>query len=328
VPSETTVLPGKATPQAERAALKAVIPYRSSSSRAKVGCSVWQCGRSAVYDPAADLVYNNAAPDLLRQTPQVACMEEVPAKPPRLAARAVSFCDVRAGTLGQDVGLIGFYFDEVWDSMCGAGFCSNHWPLGPWDLEVEARTDPGVRKRFSNAEAAFQALKFWGIAHEFQDLTGEQALLKKRQLAGRQDYSFAGFGNNWRGMWAVLEAKFRPGSRMAEALISTGDAFLLHHNSASGRDTVWSDNCDGEGTNWLGLQLLLLRDQLTGRTAWTDHLLSFIDRESGKPLGHKARHAWQDIVRFSGRALMAAVVAYQSSLPVVPGIGAQQSDWL
>merc|ERR1712008_152460 len=149
-----------------------------------------------------------------------------------------------------------------------------------------------------------------------------------RQLVGHQDYSFAGFGSNWRGMWAVLEAKFRPGSRMAQALISTGDAFLLHHNSMSGRDTVWPDNCDGEGTNWLGLQLLLLRGKLTGRTAWTEHLVSLVDKDSGKPLGYQARHTWQDTVRLAARALMAAVVAYQSCLTAVPGNGTHQSDWL
>jgi len=328
VPSEVSVSPEKATQRAERSPVKAGVPHRLSSTRAKVGCSVWQCGRSAVYDPAADLLYNNAASDLLGQTTHVAGVQEVPAKPPRLVPRAVAFCDFRAATFGQNVGLVGFYFDEIWDSMCGAGFCGSHWPLNPRDLEVEARASPGVRKRFTNAEAAFQALKFWNFANEFQDLTGEQALQKKRQLVGRQDYNFAGFGSNWRGMWAVLQAKFQPGSRMAEALISTGDAFLLHHNSASGRDTVWSDNCDGEGTNWLGLQLLLLRDQLTGLTDWTDFLVSLVDRDSGKPLGYQARHTWQDIVRLAGRALMAAVVAYQRSLPDVHGVGAQQSDWL
>jgi len=330
MPSGASVLPEKATQQVERVAMKGTIPHRSSSSRNKVGCSVWQCGRSAVYDPAADLVYNNnSSSDLLAQPTQAIGMQEVPARPPRLAVRAVAFCDLRAATLGQNVGLVGFYFDEVWDQMCGAGFCGNFWPLSPQGLEVEARGEPGVRKRFTNAEAAFQALKFWNIAHEFQDHTGEQALRKKRQLVGHhQDYTFAGFGSNWRAMWAVLQAKFQPGTRMAEALVATGDAFLLHHNSASGRDTVWSDNCDGEGTNWLGLQLMLLRDQLTGRTAWTEHLVSLIDRDSGKPLGYEARHIWQDIVRLAARALMAAVVAYQSSLPAVPGTGTQQSDWL
>lgn len=80
----------------------------------------------------------------------------------------------------------------------------------------------------------------------------------------------------------------------ASKLLETRDAFLLEHNSKSGRDKacvhcmawhgilgkwtgddpveraanlrqIWSDNLDGSGKNWLGLQLMLLRDQLRGR---------------------------------------------------------------
>lgn len=29
---------------------------------------------------------------------------------------------------------------------------------------------------------------------------------------------------------------------------------------------IWSDNLDGSGQNWLGLQLMLIRDQLQKRT--------------------------------------------------------------
>lgn len=53
-------------------------------------------------------------------------------------------------------------------------------------------------------------------------------------------------------MKAVLAAKFVSGSPAAEALIQTCDTFLLEHNVKLGRDTFWSDNCDGEGRNFLG----------------------------------------------------------------------------
>ena len=78
-------------------------------------------------------------------------------------------------------------------------------------------------------------------------------------------------------MWAVLEAKFCRGSEMATALLRTRDAFLLEHNSIQGRDNVWSDNADGEGTNWLGMQLMLLRDNLLGKQIWT----SWIETQAG-----------------------------------------------
>ena len=30
--------------------------------------------------------------------------------------------------------------------------------------------------------------------------------------AGQEDWTYAGFGNNWLGMWHILEKKFAPGS--------------------------------------------------------------------------------------------------------------------
>ena len=37
-------------------------------------------------------------------------------------------------------------------------------------------------------------------------------------------------------------------------------------------DMVWSDNHDGSGKNWLGLQLMLLRDQIRGEERWSSWL--------------------------------------------------------
>lgn len=119
---------------------------------------------------------------------------------------------------------------------------------------------------FENAEAAFQALKFKDNAHEFEKLDGAAAFKLKRSLAGREDWTYGGFGNNWLGMWHVLHKKFEPGSDLALKLLKTGDAFLLEHNEKHGRDKVWSDNLDGSGQNWLGLQLMLIRDELQERS--------------------------------------------------------------
>lgn len=35
---------------------------------------------------------------------------------------------------------------------------------------------------------------------------------------------------------------------------------------------VWSDNHDGSGKNWLGLQLMLLRDQIREEERWSSWL--------------------------------------------------------
>jgi hypothetical protein len=137
-------------------------------------------------------------------------------------------------------------------------------------------------------------------------------------LSGQEDWTYGGYGNNWKAMLAVLQQKFSPGSPLAEKLKQTGDAFLLEHNAVSGRDQVWSDNCDGFGTNWLGLQLMLVRDTLTGRSAWTTFILSQVDSETGSPKGL----AWPSAVQNSTRALITALASAPSGpLCATPGCG-------
>merc|ERR1719221_1840424 len=178
--------------------------------------------------------------------------------------RVVSFKDP-SSKLGDNVGVIGFHYDgkeEAWDVICGSSFLGNFHDLSPDRLELEAPCDKGATRVFKNAEAAYHALKFWFLAESFASLSGQAAVKKITRLTGHEDLTYGGFGSNWNAMWAVLNAKFRPKTRLAEALLKTGDAFLLKHDPIVGRDEVWSDNGDGEGLNWLGMQLMLIRDQL------------------------------------------------------------------
>ena len=128
---------------------------------------------------------------------------------------------------GHRCDLVGFYYpgrDTVVDRLCGARFLGNFW-----SCEL-CFSPPGHEARpFQNAEAAFQACKFWSRAHEFSSLSGEEAFRKKKQL-GAPDFTYGGFGSNWRAMRAVLETKFSAGSELAGLLLGTGAAFLLEHN--------------------------------------------------------------------------------------------------
>jgi len=191
--------------------------------------------------------------------------------------------DLRADGLAK-VELIAFYYpgrETEWDRYFGSSFLGNFYHLGEKALEVEFG---GKKNTFENAEAAFQALKFKDSAHRFETLDGDAAFRLKRSLEGQEDWTYAGFGNNWLGMWHILEKKFAPGSDLASKLLETGDAFLLEHNERHGRDKIWSDNLDGSGQNWLGLQLMLIRDQLqkrTGKGSWTAWLSERLNLEDG-----------------------------------------------
>ena len=113
-------------------------------------------------------------------------------------------------------------------------------------------------------------------------------------------------------MWHVLRAKFTD-SQCAEALLATGNAFLLEHNSRSGRDMIWSDNEDGQGQNWLGLQLMLLRDEKRNHPAdspW-DFLQRAVDPETGEP-GQQFGQ-WKSLVSAAARAVRARFPAFRPS---------------
>ena len=215
----------------------------------------------------------------------------------------------RPAAYRSQIGIIGFYYPdrlEPVDKLCNAGFLGNFWNTETFGGRIAvAKNGDGASSAvaFTNSEAAFQALKFWRNAGDFENLTGNQAFKLKRSLKGQEDFTYAGYGSNWAGMMAVLEAKFKPGSPMAQALKMTGDSFLLEHNSVHGRDIIWSNNNDGTGTNWLGLQLMLLRDRLTGATAWTKWIEAQIDLQTGAPRGTD----WQRSVQHATDVVNAAL---------------------
>jgi hypothetical protein len=232
-------------------------------------------------------------------------MQEFTPKP-----NVVCFNDPRRP--GQKTGVLGFYYpghEEPCDKLCGGGFMGNFWELGKGQLRITA-PDYASAVTFSNTEAAYQALKFWPLADRFAPLSGHGAFQLKRQLAGQEDYSCGGYGNTWSAMMAVLRVKFSIAT-MADALLRTEDAFLLEHNSIEGRDKVWSDNCKGDGTNWLGLQLMLIRDQLSGKNDWTQYISKHIDLSTGSPRSESSRKEWQCTVE---RACQAVVIVLARSV--------------
>eukprot|EP00930_Biecheleria_cincta_P054118 TRINITY_DN4002_c0_g3_i1.p1 TRINITY_DN4002_c0_g3~~TRINITY_DN4002_c0_g3_i1.p1 ORF type:complete len:614 (-),score=44.20 TRINITY_DN4002_c0_g3_i1:2-1771(-) len=185
---------------------------------------------------------------------------------------------------GAPLPIVAFYFpgrEEPCDRLCRASFLGNFFELeNPIPIHPKGVRDSVL---FTNAEAAFQALKFWQFATDFASLSGDQAFTKKKQLQGREDWTYAGYGSNWDAMNHVLHQKFKPGSKCADDLLRTEDAFLLEHNSVTGRDSTWSDNMIGDGRNWLGLQLMLIRDELFGKRhgTWTTYLQEHVDLRTG-----------------------------------------------
>ncbi|CAJ1336050.1 unnamed protein product [Effrenium voratum] len=203
----------------------------------------------------------------------------------------------------EAAGLLAFYFpghSTAADEVCQAGFLGNFFP-SLLQIRCQSKEEMG---EFQNAEAAFQCLKFWSHKDQFHKLSAEEAFRLSRSLHQQDlaDDSYGGYGSNWLAMRHVLTQKFQD-EKLKEMLLATKDAFLLEHNPKFGRDVTWSNNSDGSGKNWLGLQLMLLRDQLRGSSGWTDWLQQHLDLATGEPSGAE----WPRLVRQATEAIRAAL---------------------
>lgn len=166
---------------------------------------------------------------------------------------------------GQSYNLIAFYYpdsDAPWDAVYQGQFLANFFGCS-FSLTIH-----GVTASFHNAEAAFQATKWWSIPATLARFEtakkGSEAFTIKKGLHD-PDGSYAGLGRDG-AMKAVLTQKFKDPS-LQQALLATGDAYLLEHNAAKGRDDYWSDDHDGSGRNMLGKTLMALRQALGGSGA-------------------------------------------------------------
>lgn len=216
-----------------------------------------------------------------------------------------SMTDPRDPKAKKQVPVIAFYgpgFDDLPDQLCQHTEFGNFWPV-PEDVTFTHRKLARKGKKpqplsFSNTETAFQAMKFFHdekSLNQFTGLSGGQAFAKKKELvntpgAAHEDKTAMGIGN-WNAMYMLLKVKFganldvatKAQKKLRKKLLDTGDKFLIEYNAASGRDNVWSNNGadQADGFNWLGLQLMLLRDEINeGKNGATK--ASKPDKNAGK----------------------------------------------
>lgn len=224
---------------------------------------------------------------------------------------AVTFEDPRSDIERKQVQIVAFHFpgrQEACDHFFGATFLASCYEFGPEAVYIEppAALEVGgpTFMSFSNAMAAFQALKFWTWAKDFSALSGEQAIRKSQDLKGQEDEQYAGYGSAWRAMLVVLLAKFE-GNELSDALLKTDDAFLLDHAGERGdlpahsSDSEWSDGADGQGLNLLGLQLMLVRDWKSGKSEWTPFIEDLLDVHVGKPHYTVTELRWRSTVHLA-----------------------------
>jgi predicted NAD-dependent protein-ADP-ribosyltransferase YbiA (DUF1768 family) len=235
--------------------------------------------------------------------------------------RQLLFADPRPNAYyaHHEIGICAFYdrhtqgpYDDL-EGICGCGFLCNSFGSA-LDLEVD-----GKPMTFTNAEAAFQALRFSKYARQFENLSGEEALQLAKDFAGQgfQDPEHGGYGTSWQAMHAVLKAKFNVNTPLGLALEKTGDDFLLCHSSDHDPFSVWSNGANGQGTNWLGMQLMLIRSNRTGWKRWTTFIQSQVDTFTGQPVYDCKDNPFQDAVKRASETLKTGLTHRQDALPSI-----------
>jgi predicted NAD-dependent protein-ADP-ribosyltransferase YbiA (DUF1768 family) len=233
---------------------------------------------------------------------------------------------------GIDSPIIAFYYPDSFtdiDVICRKPMFGNFWEA---HIDIFIRTQ---KYKFLNAEAAFQALKFTqNNIHFFQQIPGKTAYRTKAALEktpGAKDPTYSGLDNNWNAMYLVLQAKFQ-NPHLKTILLNTGTCFLLEHTEVTGRDHVWSDNHNGEGMNWLGLQLMMLREAMGGRptdasiktimSTYSARIQAMIRLSKNKDqtwwnnkgdFDFLKDDPWQTIVRDANRAVLQNIQTYNRS---------------
>ena len=204
---------------------------------------------------------------------------------------------------GEQVGVVAFYYPDIktpWDVKCESSVLGNFYPL-PLEERIHM-----FGNYFNNAEAAFQSLKHPDKVQEFVVASGSQAYELKQTYKKSADLTYSGLGSNWKAMLHVLKLKFQPGTSLAQVLEQTGDAFLVEHTPTTGWDSLWADNHIGDGTNWLGLQLMMVRAMLKGADdtdSWIQYAHSYLDLDTGKCLDGASGENWQQTVKEAAKAV-------------------------
>ena len=113
---------------------------------------------------------------------------------------------------------------------------------------------------YASVEHAYQANKAGSVIDHLYVATSPtpgKAKRRGRVIQERQDWECV----KLHVMEACLQAKFAPGTELAQRLIDTGDAELIEENTWG--DEFWGV-CRGKGENHLGRLLMEIRDDLTG----------------------------------------------------------------
>lgn len=118
---------------------------------------------------------------------------------------------------------------------------------------------------YPSIENAYQAAKTEGDRNAFKNCTPNEAKQLGQSVPLRKNWN----SERKSVMFKLLDQKFSRGTELAEKLVATGDRKIVEGNDWG--DTFWG-TCDGEGENYLGRMIMVMRFFLNRKNIFTDTL--------------------------------------------------------
>jgi len=167
--------------------------------------------------------------------------------------------------------------------------------------------------RYKNVEDAYQAL---------------------RRCKPAEEQVLADASGAWQTMIEVLESKFKEHTCRL-LLLHTGDSFLVALSSTAsflGGSSLWTNNQSGDGRNWLGAQLMFLRDRLLEEagstpTGWTRYMKETcgISPRTGS-IDSDGKWKWQQAVKAATASVADALASNRNQLASASSAPAQSTQ--
>lgn len=172
-----------------------------------------------------------------------------------------------------------------WDRYCETPFLSNIY-------ESEFYVNPNfvcptIKGMFLTVEGAYQASKLncYNFVNQYRNANVIQIQYLKHAHQWLIDPTLKNDDIKWLTMLLIIRSKFSR-TELYVKLLETHDWFIINHSRLSKMSSIWSDNNNGDGYNWLGLILMFVREEIREKlklepTKWKTIIENNVDLKTG-----------------------------------------------
>ena len=194
-------------------------------------------------------------------------------------------CPIKT-SIGPTIAFSSNGITSAWDKYCESSFLCNKYESQFYIIQNDEF--PTIEGRFLIAEAAYQAskLNFNKFVNQYREINAIQIEYLKYIHQWLIDPLFKYDDKKWRSMLSIIRAKFTR-TNLYVKLLETRDWFIINHSRLYRMKSLWSDGYNGCGYNWLGLILMIVREEIREKlklepTRWKTIIDNNVNMETGE----------------------------------------------